>query len=123
MPWAPPRPCRHPGCGALSHEARCEKHRREKRRQADAKRPGSTARGYGYRWQKASKAYLREHPLCELCFACGVTEASEVVHHKIPHRGDPELFWDRSNWQALSKVCHDRETGQEDGTFGRQRED
>ena len=36
---------------------------------------------------------------------------SPTVDHIIPHRGDPELFWDRSNWQALCKNCHDRKTG------------
>jgi 5-methylcytosine-specific restriction endonuclease McrA len=27
-----------------------------------------------------------------------------VVNHKVPHRGDQRLFWDRSNWERL---CHD----------------
>lgn len=42
-----------------------------------------------------------------------------VVDHKIPHKGDMRLFWDRNNWQAMAKVCHDRKTAQEDGAFGR----
>lgn len=32
-----------------------------------------------------------------------------VVDHKIPHRNDMELFWDRDNWQGLCKCCHDSE--------------
>lgn len=32
---------------------------------------------------------------------------SAVVDHKIPHRGDPALFWDESNLQAVSKKYHD----------------
>jgi len=28
---------------------------------------GSTARGYGYRWQQARKQWLLEHPLCVMC--------------------------------------------------------
>ena len=28
--------------------------------------------------------------------------------------GDPKLFWDRSNWRALCKRCHDQKTGRED---------
>lgn len=48
--------------------------------------------------------------MCE-CPACDagrkqVTPAS-VVDHRIPHRGDLRLFWDRSNWQAMGKQCHD----------------
>lgn len=32
---------------------------------------------------------------------------SAVVDHKIPHRGDPALFWDESNLQSVSKAWHD----------------
>ncbi|WP_211299441.1 HNH nuclease [Pukyongiella litopenaei] len=32
---------------------------------------------------------------------------SPVVDHILPHRGNPELFWDRANLQAVSKVWHD----------------
>ena len=34
---------------------------------------------------------------------------SPVVDHKIPHRGDPALFWDPGNLQAVSKQYHDTE--------------
>jgi 5-methylcytosine-specific restriction protein A len=37
-----------------------------------------------------------------------------VVDHIIPHRGDEKLFWDRDNWQALCKSCHDHKTWTED---------
>ncbi|WP_295219971.1 HNH endonuclease signature motif containing protein, partial [Ruminococcus sp.] len=40
--------------------------------------------------------------------------AATVVDHIIPHRGDPHLMWDESNWQALCKSCHDWKTGSED---------
>lgn len=65
---------------------------------------------YDYRWQKASKAFLVAHPLCQ-CPLCDEgrirLRAATVVDHKIPHKGDPALFWDESNWQALNKQCHD----------------
>lgn len=35
---------------------------------------------------------------------------AEVVDHKIDHKGDPTLFWDQGNWQAMSKRCHDKKT-------------
>jgi 5-methylcytosine-specific restriction protein A len=41
-----------------------------------------------------------------------------VVDHRIPHRGDKRLFWDQSNWQSMSKTCHDRKTATADGGFG-----
>lgn len=33
---------------------------------------------------------------------------SPVVDHIKPHRGDPTLFWDENNLQAMSKGYHDR---------------
>lgn len=75
-------------------------------------------RGYGQRWAAASKAYLQRHPLCVRCMAMGVRMVSQVTDHIIPHRGDMELFWDESNWQALCIVCHNTKTAAEDGGFG-----
>jgi len=34
---------------------------------------------------------------------------SPVVDHKVPHRGDPALFFDAENCQAVSKAWHDSE--------------
>ncbi|MES2634034.1 MAG: HNH endonuclease signature motif containing protein [Pseudomonadota bacterium] len=66
----------------------------------------STARGYGYKWQKAREEHLEAHPLCVMCEADGQPTAATVVDHKIPHRGDQKLFWDRKNWQSLCTPCH-----------------
>lgn len=123
MPKAAPRPCNHPGCGKLVHNASyCEVHQKAKRKQADEQRGNSTQRGYGYRWQKTSQGFLKAHPLCQ-CEDCqeGAIRLlpAEVVDHKIPHKGDMNLFWDRDNWQAMSKPCHDKKTAREDGGFGR----
>lgn len=122
MPTMPKRPCSQPGCGVLTSGGRCDSHRKQAQQQADAARGSSTQRGYGARWQKASKAYLKAHPLC-VCPECKggeqrVTQAT-VVDHIIPHRGDMKLFWDSSNWQSMAKACHDRKTASEDGGFGR----
>lgn len=38
----------------------------------------------------------------------GKETPSTVVHHKIPHKGNYDLFWDESNWMGLCKECHDR---------------
>jgi 5-methylcytosine-specific restriction protein A len=65
---------------------------------------------YDYRWQRASKIFLAQHPLCQ-CPECDEgrkrVRAANVVDHKVPHRGDRELFWDEGNWQAMNKRCHD----------------
>lgn len=77
-------------------------------------RASAHARGYGRRWQAASRGYLNAHPLCVRCEAAGQVTAATVVDHVVPHRGDQTLFWDAINWQALCKRCHDRKTAAED---------
>ncbi|HYG07665.1 MAG TPA: HNH endonuclease signature motif containing protein [Stenotrophomonas sp.] len=72
-----------------------------------AGKQGSTARGYGYRWQQYRLRYLVQHPLCVMCEAEGRVEAAVVVDHVVPHGGDQQLFWSASNHQALCKACHD----------------
>lgn len=122
MPISAPRPCNHPGCGKLLHNASyCDQHQKAKRKQADDRRGSSTERGYGYKWQQVSKAFLKAHPICECadCKASSVLLPSTVVDHITPHKGDMKLFWQRDNWQAMNKKCHDKKTAKEDGGFGR----
>jgi 5-methylcytosine-specific restriction protein A len=110
--------CSCTGCPAIipGDQRYCEKHRGEYGRS----RGSAHARGYTRDWQRESAAFLREHPLCECdeCKKLGRVRPSQVTDHIIPHKGDPKLFWDRSNWQAMSKPCHDRKTATEDGGFG-----
>jgi 5-methylcytosine-specific restriction endonuclease McrA len=77
---------------------------------------GANERGYTYKWQQASKAFLEKHPLCQ-CPDCEAGEKrvtpATVVDHDPPHRGDMVKFWDRSTWRAMAKACHDRKTQQE----------
>lgn len=72
---------------------------------------GANARGYTYAWQKARLEFLKKNPLCGPCQdEDGVITQATVVDHDIPHRGDPALFWDRSNWRSMCKSHHDRKT-------------
>lgn len=89
--------------------------------EASQKPLSSAAKGYGYRWQKARDVWLAEHSTCVECRKHGRVERATVVDHIKPHRlgfalesGDAaaisaarKLFWDRSNWQSLCKLCHD----------------
>jgi len=72
-----------------------------------ANKTSSTQRGYGYRWKLARDAYLKAHPICVMCEEKGLIVAANVVDHRIAHRGDQRLFWDRLNWQSLCKPHHD----------------
>ena len=70
--------------------------------------------GYDAKWRRASKRYLQVHPVCEVCQKDGRYVKATVVDYIIPPRGDQKLFWDRGNWQALCKRCHNRKTWRED---------
>lgn len=62
---------------------------------------------YGYKWQQARLGFLKKNPLCEDHQARGVFVQATVVDHKVPHRGNMKVFWDKSNWAGLCKHCHD----------------
>ena len=105
-------PCQHPGCPALvpAGQKYCEEH---KQLHKDS-RPNAAARGYDARWQKARKRFLSQHPLCVRCLAEGKYVQATVVDHIVPHRGNMNIFWDESNWQALCKHHHDQKTMTDD---------
>jgi 5-methylcytosine-specific restriction protein A len=99
----------------------CLAHKRAVQQKVEQQRETSNQRGYGYKWQQARAQYLRENPLC-MCTECQagllrVVPATDV-DHIIPHKGNMKLFWDRNNWQALSKSCHSKKTAKEDGRWG-----
>jgi 5-methylcytosine-specific restriction protein A len=110
MPSLPKHACAYPGCRELV-EAReggyCPAHRKQ--------RAKTTERLYDRRWQKASLAFRKENPLCADPYKIhGVEPAmAALVDHIKPHRGDPGLMWDQSNWQALCRNCHNRKTREE----------
>lgn len=86
-----------------------------------ARTRSAAARGYGAAWQRARAGYLASHPMCVMCQQLGRLQLATVVDHIHPHKlgqaiesGDSDAiaaarrrFWDRDNWQALCKGCHD----------------
>ncbi|KVL66593.1 HNH endonuclease [Burkholderia ubonensis] len=93
-----------------------------------ADKSSSTARGYGYAWQKLRAEHLAKHPHCVYCLreidmvgwspadvvlACAERGIAEPVgtigDHIVPHRGDRRLQLDRDNIQTLCKPHHDGE--------------
>lgn len=111
-----PRIC---GCGhvvATGQPCPCQIARK---REAEQRRPSARARGYDGKWERESRAFLvlPEHRLC----ACGCGRPAEVVDHKIAHKGDPRLFWNRSNWQPMARGCNSRKAVREEGAFGNRR--
>lgn len=100
MPVRAPRIC---ACGLkVAFEERCPCERR-RAAEADKRRPSARERGYDTRWDVERVAFLKTHPRCIRCDA-----PATVVDHITPHKGSQRLFWDRNNWQALCRPCHDR---------------
>lgn len=91
-------------------------HRPARIRRTDP-RPSPAKRGYGRAWQRQSKLYLQEHPLCVMCAQRGLTVVAQHVDHIIPRaEGGAD---DEGNLQALCHPCHSRKTATRDGGFGR----
>lgn len=59
------------------------------------------------RWKALRDAQLSRQPFCECRLHAGRTVRAEIVDHKLPHRGDSNLFFDAANLQSLAKKCHD----------------
>ncbi|SMG00343.1 HNH endonuclease [Burkholderia singularis] len=91
-----------------------------------AGKTSSTARGYGYAWQKLRAEHLAKHPHCVYCLreigmtgwapvdvvlACAARGIAEPIgtigDHIVPHRGDRRLQLDPNNVQTLCKPHHD----------------
>lgn len=58
-------------------------------------------------WQRQRASQLARHPLCDLCQQRGLVVAATVANHRIPHRGNWELFADPDNLQSVCRPCHD----------------
>lgn len=104
----PLRPCKQLGCTNLSVNTYCDQHTKQKA-DYDKHRGTAAQRGYGARWRKARAYYLQRN---HTCVKCG--ELATCIDHIIPHKGNYELFWNQSNWQALCTSCHNRKTRLED---------
>ena len=113
MPWAPTKHCPHGHPPYTGN--RCPICASTARARADAVRPSASERGYSSKWRQAREGFLKANPTCAICNA-----PATVVDHIAPHKGNKQLFWDRSNWQQICAPCHNRKTATHDGGFGRQ---
>ena len=116
--------CAYPRCNQVTTDTYCALHKKHMAGR-ETKNTSNPARRhhhlYDRKWRKARVAFLADHPFCEDCESEGRLEAATVVDHKIPHHGDPVLFWDVTNWRASCKRHHDKKTAKEDGGFGNPR--
>lgn len=118
MPSAPPRPCRHPGCGALVRDGSsyCTAHKKAKEvvhgSFADRSRGTRHQRGYGSAWDRLRLHILeRDCGLCRVCSEAGrITPAAQVDHIVPKAWGGTD---DESNLQAICRTCHTAKTNHE----------
>lgn len=64
------------------------------------------------RWRELRlKVLERDGYVCQrtgvVCAGVSPEPNSPVVNHKVPHRGDPALFWDEANLETVTKQVHD----------------
>jgi len=111
MALKPLRPCRHPGCAALTRDGWCSRHKPtlQRRRSADY-----------HAWYNLPlwrddlrPAQLLREPWCAECAKAGDRVRATVVDHIRPHRGDWQKFVDPANHQSLCKRHHDQKTAAE----------
>ena len=115
MALKPLRPCRHPGCPALTRDGYCPKHK-----------PAKAERRVSAHWYSLPiwtddlrPAQLLREPFCRECarqYPPGDPRhrtRATVVDHIKPHRGDWQLFVDPTNHQSLCKHHHDQKTARE----------
>jgi 5-methylcytosine-specific restriction enzyme A len=108
MPYAAPRACTRPGCTLIGQH-----------RHGHVGAEGTTARGYGWRWQQLRDRVLREEPLCYYCKAMGFTVAATSVDHMTPkERGGTDA---RTNLVGACKPCNDAKKDQTADEFLRAR--
>ena len=112
MALKPLKPCRPPGCSALTRDGYCPKHKPQK-----APRRVSAEYHSWYSlpvWTDDLRpAQLLREPFCRECARRGVRTWATVVDHVEPHRGDWTKFIDRDNLQSLCKHHHDQKTARE----------
>ena len=104
MPDAPLAPCRIPGCRTLGP---CAEHHA-------LKKPTWAAWYHLARWRHPVWGYrarcLRASPLCVECRREGRIVPATEVDHIVRHQGDPRLFWNLPNLQALCFTHHKEKT-------------
>ena len=107
MPKKPKKPCAYPGCPKLTYGRYCVEHEKLNRQHYEKyKRNPATKKRYGPHWKRIRDAYVKEHPVCEMCKKRGINTQTQEVHHIIPLAEGGSSDWD--NLMALCKSCHSR---------------
>lgn len=104
----PMRPCKYPGCRALTEKTYCPEHR-PKTVRVESADWHSLYTDPACRWQRRRSEQLALEPYCRECARHGMRTMATDVDHVVPHRGDVELF-QAGELQSLCHACHSRKT-------------
>lgn len=111
MALKPPKPCRHPGCNALTNAGYCPVHKPKKSRRESEAWHGMYSLPI---WtDKLRPEQLFREPFCRVCAKRNMRTYATVVDHVIPHRGDMGLFADPGNLQSLCVQHHNAKSAKE----------
>lgn len=102
MPYATATCC---PCGGRRINGKCDRCGPRKRRQHAKK---TSARGYGWDWQKLVKRrkHDSDHVLCEDCQERGIVTVATERHHIVKIKHDPGKRLDDKNIRDLCGPCH-----------------
>ena len=111
MARKPLKPCRHPGCPALTRDGWCDRHKPTPKRRVSAEYHGWYFLPI---WTKRLRPQqLFREPFCRECAKQGIRTRATVVDHIVPHRGDWTKFCDENNLQSLCERHHSQKTLEE----------
>ena len=111
MARQPLRPCRKPGCPAVTRDGWCDAHKpKHQRRESE---DWHWLYGLSVWREELRPAQLLKEPFCRHCRENSLRVRATVVDHVVPHRGNIALFADPENLQSLCKRCHDRKSMRE----------
>ena len=108
MPTKPRKPCRHPGCPALTDNGWCERHASERPKQKEtlARKIRNTRL-----MKRVARQARYAHPLCSDPFGAhiktGVLPLAEQTHHVVSLADDPSRAVDEDNLMPLCAECHE----------------
>ena len=105
MPKKPMKPCKYPGCKALTDGSYCLEHSRLLySRYNKTQRDETRSRSYDEEWRAIREQYVVFRPFCEICKKHGKLVRVEEVHHIKPlAEGGTHDF---KNLISLCHRCH-----------------
>lgn len=61
-------------------------------------------------WLNLRRYHLTQQPICVVCGRSGIEAGGLHVDHIVDHKGDIDIFYDKTNLQTLCSRCHGRKS-------------